>query len=137
MPWEKIGDCGLLRWPSDREWTLAELRMGIEYLARVCGEVPEGCELDIMWQEFDAGNAGEITECPSVGLAWDDTEIEDAPWDYIDRCEAALSIFDEAVNWAAIHPDAVNEQIRENEAADDAERALDGDASDERETESS
>jgi hypothetical protein len=113
MPWVSIGHCGHSTTPGDT----FEFELGIEYLKLVCGEVPESCELDVMWQEFDGTKTGEIVDLPAgVGLAWDDTIIPDAPWDYMSRCRTALEIFDEAVDWAAIHPEAVNRQIQESEA---------------------
>jgi hypothetical protein len=131
MPWVSIGHCGTSASPGDT----FEFELGIEYLKLVCGEVPEGCELGVMWREFDGIKVGEVIDLPAgVGLLWDDTKILDAPWDYISRCEIALSILDESVNWSAIHPDAVNEQIRENETSDDAENAPEDDLSADSET---
>ena len=114
MPWVKIGDCGHSTKPGET----FEFELGIEYLKRVCGEVPEGCELGVMWGEFDGGKDGEILDLPSgVGLAWDDNVIEAAPWDYLNRCEKALKTFDESVNWSAIHPDAINKLPRKGSSS--------------------
>jgi hypothetical protein len=131
MPWESIGDCGHSTTPGDT----FEFKLGIEYLKLVCGKVPKGCELGVMWRDFDGMEYGEIISLPSeVGLFWDANEISDAPWEYISRCETALSIFHESVNWCAIHPDAVNAQIRENEASNDADEELEDDMGEDSDT---
>jgi hypothetical protein len=93
MPWVSIGHCGTSESPGDT----FEFELGIEYLKLVCGEVPEGCELGVMWREFDGIKVGEVIDLPAgVGLLWDDTKILGAPWEYISRCETALSIFGSA-----------------------------------------
>jgi hypothetical protein len=108
MPWIKIGNCGHSTTPGDT----FEFQLGIEYLKLVCGEVPEGCELGIMREEFDGMGIGEVVDLPSgIGLCWDDTEITNAPWKYISQCETALRTFHEAVNWYDIHPEAVNRSL--------------------------
>jgi hypothetical protein len=112
MPWISIGQCGHSTTAGDT----FEFQLGIEYLKLVCGEVPEGCELGVMWEEFDGMKVGETVSLPSgVGLCWDDTEISDAPYDYVSRCEIALGIFHEAVDWSAIRPEVVNEEFRKSE----------------------
>jgi hypothetical protein len=35
------------------------------------------------------------------------------PWEYINRCEIALAIFDEAVSWSEIDPELVREELEE------------------------
>lgn len=133
MPWVMIGDCGDSATPGDT----FEFELGIEYLKLVCGEVPEGCELGVMREEFDGMKVGEIVDLPSgVGLCWDDTEIPDAPYDYISRCETALRIFHESVNWSAVHPDAVNEEVRKSEEPADELQAPKDDTADGEELES-
>ena len=123
MPWESIGHCG----SSTSSGDTFEFELGFEYLKLVCGKVPEGCELGVMWSEFDGIKIGQVIDRPAgVGLLWDDTEIPDAPWDYISRCETALSIFDEAVDWPVIHPEAVNGQTYENEEAPENDAVDDG-----------
>lgn len=101
MPWESIGSCGT--------GSVVQLRMAILYLCQVCGEPPLGCELDVLWNEHDLG------DYPTIGVSWDPTVRSDAPWKYINRCEAALAIFDEAVEWSEIHPDQVREKLEAKE----------------------
>lgn len=106
MPWEYVGDCGEGQMPDEREWVVTELELAIRYLEHVCGKPPAGCELGIMWQEHDLG------AYPSIGLLYEyEHGYYDPPWDYISKCEVALQAFNEAVNWSAIHPDRVREQI--------------------------
>jgi len=124
MPWARIGHCGHSTTAGDT----FEFQLGIQYLKLVCGEVPKGCELGIMCEEFDGMEVGEIVELPSgVGLSWDSTKISNAPWEYVSRCQTALSIFHEAVDWFAIHPEAVNEKIRKSaEPRDELQEPEDG-----------
>jgi hypothetical protein len=44
-------------------------------------------ELEIVWQEHELGNY------PSIGLVWNDL-MRGTPWNYISRCEAALTAFE-------------------------------------------
>jgi len=41
-------------------------------------------ELEVQWQEHDLG------KCPMIVLTWEDA-IRGAPWEYIERCEEALT----------------------------------------------
>lgn len=101
MPWESIGSCG--------GGEIAQLRMAIIYLCDVCGDPPRGCEIDIMWHEHELG------DYPTIGLSWEwDPEVRTVPpWEYINRCEIALAIFDEAVSWSEIDPKLVREKLEE------------------------
>ncbi len=98
MPWEHIGDCGNGRIPEDHDWIIFCLELGISYLKQVCGDPPNGCKLGVMWDEHELG------DYPSIGLHWEGSTPPDAPWDYIDRCESALRLFDRAVEWSMIYP---------------------------------
>lgn len=115
MPWEHVGDCGDGQLPHEREWVLTQLKLGLTYLKGVCGEAPEGCELDIEWHEH------ELVDYPTISLWWDPEVQTDAPWAYISRCEVALAAFDGAVNWSEISPDVVQEQFHDgdDEASED------------------
>jgi hypothetical protein len=44
-------------------------------------------ELEIVWQEHELGDD------PSIGLVWNDP-MRGRPWNYISRCEAALTAFE-------------------------------------------
>jgi hypothetical protein len=44
-------------------------------------------ELEIVWQEHELG------QYPVIGLVWDDP-MRGTPWNYISRCEAALTAFE-------------------------------------------
>lgn len=83
---------------------------GIAYIKEVCGEPPQGCEVGEMWEDSDYGPAA------SIGLRWDPTEIEGAPWDYINKAEVALHAMDDAIDWSILAPEAVQERIKEAEA---------------------
>jgi hypothetical protein len=86
MPWENIGACG----PTGNEsWMRFQLEWAAAYIREVCGNPPKGCEVGIMGQDTDYGIA------ETVGLCWDQTEISDAPWNYIANAELALRAFDD------------------------------------------
>ena len=95
------------------------LEMGIVYLRHVCGEPPEGCDLDILWHDHELGNY------PTIGLRWDHPQT-DAPWEYISRCETALDAFNEAVSWSQINPANMEDVFEANANA----RGGDGDSED-------
>ena len=44
-------------------------------------------ELEIVWQEHELGSY------PTIGLVWNDP-MRGTPWNYISRCEAALTAFE-------------------------------------------
>ncbi len=104
MAWEHIGDCGDGQIPYEREWLICQLELGISYLLDVCGEPPKGYELGIMWHEHDLG------DYPTIGISWHG--LEEAPWEYIQRCTIALEAFDEAIDWSRISPDSVHERFQ-------------------------
>lgn len=115
MPWENIGSCGIGDISDDRAWIIENYNMALSYLKFVLEPPPEGCSLDIMWQEHELG------DYPSIGLFWDETQL-DPPWDYLNRCTRALEIFDDAIDWYAISPDSIAEKLSElDEEEDDDE----------------
>lgn len=122
MSWEYIGSLTSGNLPDDRAWILTTLQMGILYLERVCGEPPAGCELGIMWQEHELG------DYPSIGLTWDFNETMRMfpPEEYIARCQYALEIFDQAVDWSEIEPAAIAGKFRQEfpDAAQDGSQDL-------------
>lgn len=103
MPWESIGDCGDGQLPHEREWIVFCLEMGIAYLRHICGAPSSGCEIGIMWHEH------ELSDYPSIGLLWEYPEQTDALWKYINQCETALAIFDDAIAWSEINPAVIQE----------------------------
>lgn len=78
--------------------------MAIDYLSFVLEEPPDGCELGIMWHEYDLG------EYPSIGVHWEHPQSE-PPWRYIRKCEIALTKFDEAIGWFDISPSEVESEL--------------------------
>lgn len=82
MPVEIIGEAGTAG--ASREWINAECEIDIKHLKRVCGEPPPAMELEVQWQEHDLGTY------PLIVLAWEDA-MRGAPWEYIEKCEAALA----------------------------------------------
>jgi hypothetical protein len=81
--------------------------MGIVYLRHICGEPPDGCDLDILWHDHELGNY------PTIGLLWNEPQT-DAPWDYISQCETALEVFNMAVPWSKINPTALEDVLEGN-----------------------
>jgi len=85
MPTELIGEFGTP--DAEREWIVAECRLAIQHLKKVCGEPPPEMKLEIQWQEHELG------EYPVIVLSWEDA-MRGAPWDYIARCENALTAYE-------------------------------------------
>ncbi len=65
MPVEIIGEAGTPG--ASRKWINAECELAIKHLKKVCDEPP-----------------------PEVVLTWEDA-MRGAPWEYIEKCEEALS----------------------------------------------
>jgi len=89
MAWESVGQISTGQMPNDRAWILFGYETAKRYIELVCGAAPLGSKLDIMWHEHELG------DYPSLGV-WSDYE---PPWDYINACERAFEVFDEAVSW--------------------------------------
>jgi hypothetical protein len=95
MPTEIIGEFGTEG--AEREWIVAECKLAIEHLKKNCGEPPPEMRLVIQWQEH------ELDEYPLIVLAWEDA-MRGAPWEYISRCEEALTAYEageEPPRWPA------------------------------------
>lgn len=107
MPWENIGDCGDGQVPRDEDWIVCCLEMGIVYLHHICGDPPDGCELNIFWHDHELGNY------PTIALLWGEPQT-DAPWDYISQCETALGAFNAAIPWSQINPTAMEDLLETN-----------------------
>jgi len=85
MPVEIIGEFGTPG--TEREWIAAECELAINHLKKVCSEPSPQMDLEIQWQEHDLG------DYPVIVLTWDDA-MRGAPWDYIARCEAAVTAYE-------------------------------------------
>lgn len=105
MPWESIGSVDTGDMPHEEAWILSCLGMAKNYVSFVCGEAPDDAKLEIMWHEHELGNH------PSLGVWYDFEE----PCEYINACETALDVFNEAVSWS----DLKAHFIEQKEAADD------------------
>jgi hypothetical protein len=82
MSIEIIGEFGTPG--ADSEWLGAEGKLAIRHVKKICGDPPPEMELEIVWQEHELG------DYPSIGLVWNDP-MRGTPWNYISRCEAALT----------------------------------------------
>ena len=85
MPVEIIGEFGTPG--GNSAWLQAEGEMAITRIKKICGDPPPEMELEIVWQEHELG------DYPSIGLVWNDP-MRGTPWNYISRCEAALTAFE-------------------------------------------
>jgi hypothetical protein len=85
MPTELIGEFGTPGATS--EWIQAEGKLVIRHLKEICGDPPSQMELQVVWREHELG------QYPVIGLVWEDT-LRGVPWNYISRCEAALTAFE-------------------------------------------
>lgn len=117
MPWVEIGSCGWGQLPGELDRVLMELSLGMTYLHHVCGDPPGGSELGIMWCEHELG------EYPLIGLCYPGPG--EPPWEYINNCEHALGIFDDAVDWGRLDPYSVQQGFEELPSDDDEEEEPD------------
>ncbi len=85
MPVEIIGEAGTPG--ASREWIDAECQLAIKHLIKICGEPPPEMELEVQWQEHDLGGY------PTIVLIWEDA-MRGAPWEYIEKCEEALTEYE-------------------------------------------
>ncbi len=72
---------------ASREWINAECQLAIKHLMKVRGEPPPEMELEVQWQEH------ELSEYPTIVLTWEDA-MRGARWEYIERCEEALTAYE-------------------------------------------
>src|SRR6266700_3252795 len=114
MPIEIIGDFGTAG--ADPEWLAAQGKLAINHLEKICGDPPPEMELEIVWREHDYG------ESPVIGLVWEDP-MRGAPWNYISRCEAALTAYEDngelPTGWTM--PPAVSDDDEAEDATFDLE----------------
>lgn len=120
MPWEEIGDISTGSMPGDAGWIEWGQQFARSYISLVCGEPPPGAELGVMSHDHELGSY------ISLGVWYD----YGAPWDYVHRCERALSAFDDAVDWCALTKHIETEWAADAEKveAEDGEDDEDGDA---------
>ena len=85
MPSELIGEFGTPG--ASQEWLDAQAKLAIRHIKQVCGDPPPEMELEIVWQEHELGNY------PVIALVWEDP-MRGTPWNYISRCEAALTAYE-------------------------------------------
>ena len=111
MSWESIGSTSTGQIPHEMEWIVLSLGLAKRYVAFVCGDPPTGSKLDIMWHDYDLGTY------PSLGI-WSEY---DHPWDYINACERALEVFDEAVSWHKLKEHFEKVALSEEDEADEEE----------------
>jgi hypothetical protein len=104
MPWNNVGGCSSGQMPGDRDWIVFCYEMAISYLDFVLGDPPHGCKLGVMWHEYELG------EYPSISICWEHPQSAPAR-EYIQKCEVALSKFDQAIAWFDISPRQIENEI--------------------------
>lgn len=114
MTWETLGEFGDGQIPDERDWIVACYEFAIAHLHRTCGEPPEGYKIGLQWHEHEYGSY------PTLGISWDG--FDDSPWEYMEKCEIALQILQESINWGAIQPDSIQDEFpEENDWEDEDE----------------
>jgi hypothetical protein len=116
MPKESIGDFGDGQLPREQVWVSACYEFATAHLKRVCGEPPTGYTLENIYHEYES-ISGDIIPVPSLGITWEGRT--EAPWGYIEKCQIALQILTDAIDWSAIQPENVQEEFPEEEDDDD------------------
>ena len=98
MPWELIGSCG-----DGQIW---QLQIGQAFLSSVFEE-PEGCELGIMYTDYEVGDST-IGACASIGLLYE--EHIGGLEQFAARCQDVLWSFSTNLDWTKISPEAMADQ---------------------------
>lgn len=98
MPREHIGSVTQWGIGSDLDWAY---ETAISFLHASLGDPPPGCELCVLDVDHDLGSY------PVLAVVWSDGVSE--PWDYIREAEAALSEFDNAIDWSRVRPSEVRD----------------------------
>lgn len=117
MGWESVGSVDTGQIPGDLFWIDFCQELAIRYIRFVCGDPPPGSTLGVMQNDHELGTY------PSIGI-WSDFSPE---FDYINSCEKALDIFNEAIDWETLKDhfeDAQDEEI-DKEGSDDDENIED------------
>lgn len=102
MHWESIGECEGSNASDSQAWIDFCHETAIAYLRVILGDPPQGCSLEMRWNDHDLG------AYPTIGLWWG-APVGDAPWDYINRAEALLDRFNEAIDWPSLKSAAESE----------------------------
>jgi hypothetical protein len=74
---------------------------------------------DVIVEEYDSDGKNGINvtydSTELIGVTWDSDEgvrrFDDVPWDYVNSCQVALSVFDDAVDWNSISPNVIRERL--------------------------
>lgn len=92
MSWESLGSVSTGELPGDGDWIGFALDLARQYILFVCGDPPDGCQLEVRWNDHGCGSY------PTLGVSseWGDSG------NYFAKAEAALICFDEAVQWSSI-----------------------------------
>jgi hypothetical protein len=85
MPVEIIGEVGTPG--AETKWIAAQGKLAIQHLKQVCGDPPPEMDLEVVWQDHELGSY------PVIALVWDD-DTRGAPSNYLSRCEAALTAYE-------------------------------------------
>src|SRR5258708_4685264 len=85
MPAEIIGEVGTPG--AETKWIAAQGKLAIQHLKQVCGDPPPEMNLEVVWQDHELGSY------PVIALVWDDDTCG-APSNYLSRCEAALTAYE-------------------------------------------
>jgi hypothetical protein len=104
MPCEILGEIGCCG-SHDISWVEFCYNMVISYIKFILGDPPDGCEIDIFWQDHDLGSY------PIIGVAWG-LLYNDYPSEYIKKSEALIEKFNDPDFWCKIHPDKVYEELK-------------------------
>ncbi len=99
MGWESIGECIGSDATDSPEWIDFCHQTSIAYIEAILGSPPDGWQLGIQWHDHDLGSY------PTIGIYTDMPVSE--PWQYINKAEALLERFNDAVDWSEIEPAAV------------------------------
>lgn len=99
MPREQIGSCG-----SGHGW---QLQVGLTFLQSVFEE-PEGCELDILYTDYEFGD-GRIGAYAEIGLLAEES-IGGMP-QFAARLHDVLFEFSQAVDWSKLTPEALADKF--------------------------
>ena len=99
MSWELVGSCG-----NGQSW---QLQIGLAFLSSIFEE-PEGCELDIMYTDYEFSD-GTLGAYGSIGLSYDNRV--DRIEQFASRCQNALSVFSDHVDWSKLAPETLAERF--------------------------
>ncbi len=92
---------------SDTDWAY---ETALSFLAAALGQPPSGVTINVAWQDHDLG------AYPAVAVEW--TDVTPEPRAFIRRVEAALRVFEDAIDWSRIRPSDFQIDADDNEADD-------------------